>query len=154
MNKQEIAEIAIREARKTVYYNTVQYSLEYLIDKISQQEINDYLDWDESQQSYFIESLMLGLPVLNIVFKDVDDNNYGSELKEAIQLIDGRKRLYTTINFVNGNLKLENLKELTTLNGLTFKDLTLSRQRKFQRISVRAIAVAPNSDISVWREYR
>jgi Protein of unknown function DUF262 len=150
IKNQEIAETAIREARKTVDYNTVEYPLEYFIDKISQEEIDNYLDWDKSQQSYFIESLMLGLPVLNIVFVDRDSDDDWSELEKATQLIDGRQRLYTALNFINGNLKLENLKKLTALNDFSFEDLTLSRQRKFKRISVRAIAVAPNFDISVW----
>jgi hypothetical protein len=54
IKNQEIAETAIREARKTVDYNTVEYPLEYFIDKISQEEIDNYLDWDKSQQSYFL----------------------------------------------------------------------------------------------------
>ncbi len=35
-----------------------------------------------------------------------------------------------------------------------FKDLPLSRQRRFVRTTVKAIAVNPKSDLSVWREYR
>jgi hypothetical protein len=152
-NQKEIAEAAIFEARKTVDYNTVEYPLEYFTDKISQEEIDNYLDWDKSQQSYFIESLMLGLPVLNIVFVDRDSDDDWSELEKATQLIDGRQRLYTALNFINGNLKLENLKKLTALNSFSFKDLTLPRQRKFKRISVRAIALSPNSDKSVYARY-
>ncbi len=151
IKNQELAETVIREARKTVDYNTVEYPLEYFIDKISQQEIDNNIEWDESKESYFIESLMLGLPVFNIVV-----NNNGDELDVIggeVQIIDGKQRLYTAINFVNGNLRLSNLKVLSSLNGFTFKDLVLSRQRKFRRITVRALAVAPNSDLSVWREY-
>ena len=150
IKNKELAEIAIREARKTVDYNTVEFPVEYFVDKISQQEINDNLNWDESQQSYFIESLMLGLPVLNIVFNDVDDNQDGSKLEEAIQLIDGKQRLYTALNFIKGNLELHNLKTLTYLNGFKFDDLILSRQKKFKRMGVRAIAVAPKSALSVF----
>lgn len=153
IKNQEIAETAIREARKTINYSTAQYPVEYFIDKITQQQINDYLTWDESKQSYFIESLMLGLPVLNIVFVEKKNNNEESIFNSLDQLIDGKQRLYTALNFINGNLKLENLKELTALNSFTFKDLPLSRQRKFQRISVRAISVAPNSDKSVYTRY-
>ena len=141
MKNQEIAETAIREARKTIDYNTKEFPLEYFIDKISQQEIDNNLNWDKSKQSYFVESLLLGLPVLNIVINDNDD-----ELK----IIDGKQRLYTAINFIQGNLKLQNLKTLTSLNSFGFKDLTLPRQRKFKRISVRAIAIASKSDQSVW----
>ena len=39
IKNQELAETAIREARKTIDYNTVEYPLEYFIDKISKQQI-------------------------------------------------------------------------------------------------------------------
>jgi hypothetical protein len=112
---QELAETAIREARKTVDYNTVEYPLEYFIDK---------------------------------------DNDCGySAIDDHEQLIDGKQRLFTALNFVNGNLQLSNLKVLNSLNGFTFKDLPLYRQRRFQRITVRAIAVNPKSDLSLFTRY-
>lgn len=153
IKNQEPAETAIREARKTVDYNTVEYPLEYFIDKISQQQINDNLSWDESKQSYFIESLILGLPVLQIVFVDSSiDSGY---FERDAQLIDGRQRIYTALNFINGNLRLRELRNLSALNGFKFKDLPLSRQKKLRRITARAIAVNPNSDLSIWRnKYR
>lgn len=154
IKNQELAETAIREARKNIDYNTAEFPLEYFIDKISQQEIDNNLNWDESKQSYFIESLMLGLPVFNIVFKERDGDDNWSEFYSVEQLIDGRQRLYTALNFINGNLQLSNLKVIESLNGFTFTDLPLSRQRRFKRTTVKAIAVAPNSDLSVWREHR
>lgn len=152
IRNQELAETVIREARKTVDYNTVQYSIDFLIDKINQQDAIDNLQWDEVKQSYFIESLMLGLPVLNIVFQEKNNNEWGG-LTSIGQLIDGKQRLFTSFNFVNGNLRLSNLKVLDSLNGFTFKDLPISRQKKFQRISARAIAVNPKSDLSVFTRY-
>lgn len=151
---QELAESAIREARKTIDYNTVEYPLEYFIDKISQQEINDYLNWDESRQSYFIESLMLGLPVFKIVFKEKESDDDWSKFDSLEEIIDGKQRLLAALNFINGNLRLFNLKQLESLNGFKFSDLVLSRQRRFKRTTVKAIAVNPNSELSVWRQYR
>ena len=144
INNQELAETAIREARKTIDYRTVDYPLEYFIDKISDEELNKNIHWDTLQQSYFIESLLLGLPVIHAVIHD----------DMELELIDGKQRLYTAINFIKGNLELCNLKTLTSLNSFRFEDLMLPRQKKFKRISVRAIAVNPKSDLSVWREYR
>ncbi len=138
IKQQEIIETAIREGHKKVDYNTVDYPLEFFIEHISQQQVNDELNWDTLQQSSFIESLLMGLPVLKIVM-DSDEN-----------IIDGKQRLYTTINFVNGHLKLEKLKKLSTLNGFHFQDLLLPRQRKFKRITVRTIVISPSSDISYW----
>lgn len=152
IKNKELAEIAIREAIKTVDYNTVGYSINFLIDKINQQEIKDNLHWDEVKQSYYIESLMLGLPVLNIVFQEKNSNDWG-KLDFFEQLIDGKQRLLTAFNFVNGNLRLSNLQVLDSLNGFTFKDLPISRQKRFKRISARAIAVDSKSDISVFKRY-
>ena len=149
-HKKELAESVIREARETIDYNTVEYPLEYFVDQVSQQQINDNLQWDELQQSYFIESLLLDLPALKIVFIDQDNNYTYSIVNNLEQIIDGKQRLLTALNFFNGNLRLTNLKVLNSLNDFDFKDLILSRQRRFGRSTVRAIAVNPNSDLSVW----
>ena len=138
IKQQEMIEMAIREGRKKVDYNTVDYPLEFFVEHINQQQVNDELNWDTLKQSYFIESVLMGLPVLKIIM-DSDDN-----------LIDGKQRLYTTINFVNGHLKLENLKILSSLNNFYFQDLLLPRQRKFKRITVRSIVIFPSSDLSYW----
>ena len=153
IKNQELAETAIRETRETIDYNKVEYPIEYFIGNISDREIDDNLDWDESKQSYFIESLILGLPVFNIVFIDKDNDCGYSVIDDPKQIIDGKQRLFTALNFVNGNLQLSNLKVLNSLNGFTFRDLPLYRQRKFQRITVRAIAVNPKSDLSVFARY-
>lgn len=141
-HQKEIAEIEIRKQRETIDYDTVNYPIEYFRDKISQQEINNSLHWNTKQQSYFVESLLLGIPILNIVI-----NNNSDE----IEVIDGKQRLYTAINFINNNLILNNLKELARLNGFKFEDLLFSRQKKFKRYTVRAIVVGQNFDKSVWR---
>ena len=143
IKNKEIAESAIREARKTIDYNTIDYPLEYFIDKISDEELEKNLHWVSFQQSFFIESLLLGLPVIHAVIHDDIE----------LELIDGKQRLYTAINFIKGNLELCNLKTLASLNGFKFNDLVKSRQKKFKRISVRAIVVDPKSDLSVWKEY-
>ncbi|ACB54460.1 hypothetical protein cce_5114 [Crocosphaera subtropica ATCC 51142] len=142
IKQQELIETDIQEGRKKVDYNTVEYPLEFFIEQISQKQIDDELNWDTRQQSYFIESLLMGLPVLNIV---IDSNE---------NIIDGKQKLYTTINFVNGHLKLENLNKLSTLNGFHFQDLLLSRQRKFKRMTVRTIVLSPSSDASYWLNYQ
>ncbi|MEL4895941.1 DUF262 domain-containing protein [Crocosphaera sp. Alani8] len=136
IKQQEIIETAIREGRKKCDYNTVDYPLEFFIEEISQEQVNYELKWDTLQQSYFIESLLMGLPALNLVM-DSDES-----------IIDGKQRLYTTINFVNGNLKLENLKQMPSLNGFHFQDLLLSRQRKFKRLSAKTIVISESSDMS------
>ena len=146
-NLKETIEAEIREQKKLNNYNTESYSLEYFSEKISHKQIENNLQWNERQQSYFVESLLLGLPVLNIVVK----RNPGNADSD-IEIIDGRQRIYTAINFLNNNLTLSNLNKLTTLNGFKFMDLTLPRQKSFRKLSVRTIVAAQNSDNRLWRK--
>lgn len=99
------------------------YPLDYFINIVT--NLNQ-LQWDDKKQSYFIESILMGLPVLNIV------------VSQSEEIIDGRQRLLTAINFINNNLTLIDLKTLTELNGFKFKDLLWVRQQKFKKITVRA----------------
>ena len=43
IKNQQITEKAIREARKTIDYNTVGYPLEYFVDQITQQQVDNNL---------------------------------------------------------------------------------------------------------------
>lgn len=138
MNQTEVIESYIRETQKKFNYNTVDYPLEYFLDKVSKEDIKQ-LQWSNEQQSYFIESLLMGLPVLNIIISDREE------------IIDGRQRLYSAINFINNNLKLVNIKQLSAMNDFSFSDLIPSRQRSFKRITVRATQTVPNADISQWQ---
>ena len=142
VHRHEIAETEIRALQKTVDYKTVAYALEYFVKYTNQKQIDSYLWWNERQQSYFIESLLLGLP-----FGDVIIQNNGDEL----EVIDGKQKICAAINFANNNLRLENLKTLTKLNEFRFSDLLLSRQKKFKRITVQAIEVPRNFNDFVWR---
>lgn len=155
--QQELAELAIREAIEKVDYDTVDCPLEQFIDSISQDQIEEYLLWDNRQQSYFIESLLLGLPLLNIISvcdrQDVEGLRVVPQLfnRDEFKVIDGKQRLSAALNFVSGNLQLEGLCRLNTVNGFCFKDLALSRQRKFRRLTVRAIVLSSQAEINLFK---
>lgn len=85
------------------------------------------------------------LPILEIVIK----KNY-NDAESALEVIDGKQRLYTAINFINNNLVLNGLEKLVMLNGFKFKDMVLSEQRKFARLTVRTICIKSNSNNSAW----
>ena len=71
--------------------------------------------WKNKQQSKFIESLILGIPVPTIFINENEDSTY--------EVIDGQQRLTTCYRFWNNELKLTGLETLTELNGLRFVDL-------------------------------
>lgn len=71
--------------------------------------------WSDGQQSSFIESVLLDIPLPSLFF---------NMSKEGIMItIDGLQRIVSLIKFDNGELKLRDLKVLSFLNGQTKKEL-------------------------------
>lgn len=80
--------------------------------------------WSAGRKSSFIESLILGLPIPQIILAE-DKNNKGSFI-----IIDGKQRLLSLRQFVSkstdiefNQLALEGLKDRTDLNDKTYEDL-------------------------------
>ncbi|PSB04906.1 DUF262 domain-containing protein [Merismopedia glauca] len=157
--KKESAEIEIRNQRKPVDYNTIEYPIEVLVPKYldgikedkNELFIPDYqreMAWDDDKQSKFIESLLLGLPIPYIFVADVSE----SEDLARLEIIDGTQRIRTLARFINNKLKLNNLEKLKSLNGFTFNDLPLPRQRRFQRTTIRMIQLTEEADEEVRRD--
>jgi uncharacterized protein with ParB-like and HNH nuclease domain len=141
--KKEIAEAQIRDRRKPVDYNTLEYPIEILVQKyldgINEDEnelfIPDYqreMTWEEDRQSKFIESILLGLPIPYIFVADISEN----EDLARLEIIDGTQRIRTLTRFINDELKLNDLEKLESLNDFKFSDLPLSRQRRFKRTTI------------------
>lgn len=155
----ENAEIEIRDKRKRVDYNTLEYPIEVIVQKyldgIDDDEnelfIPDYqraMAWDEDRQSKFIESVMLDLPIPYIFVADISE----SKDLARLEIIDGTQRIRTLTRFINNELKLTNLEKIKTLNGFTFKDLPASRQRRFKRTTIRMIKLTEEADEEVRRD--
>lgn len=139
----DAAEEQIIERHKPVDYDVHEYPLDVIVQKYTQGKETDTNElfipkyqrkfvWDEKRQSKFIESLLLGLP---IPFLFAADNN------GRLEIVDGSQRLRTLEAFFANNLALQNLSDLDKLEGLRYKDLPLSRQRRFARRTIRLIAL-------------
>lgn len=157
--KKEIAEAQIRDQRKPVDYNTLEYPIEILVQKYldgkDEEEneifIPDYqreMTWDKDRQSKFIESVLLGLPIPYIFVADTSE----SEDLARLEIIDGTQRIRTLARFINNELRLNNLQKLDSLNGFTFSDLPLSRKRRFQRTTIRMIQLTEDADEETRRD--
>lgn len=157
--KKQEAEAEIRDKSKRVDYNTLEYPIEVIVQKyldgIEYDEnelfIPDYqreMAWDEERQSKFIESVMLGLPIPYIF---VADTSEGEDLAR-LEIIDGTQRIRTLQRFVKNEFTLKNLEKLESLNGFTFKDLPLPRQRRFKRTTIRMIVLTEDADEEVRRD--
>lgn len=157
--RKEKAEEEIRDKRKRVDYNTLEYPIEVIVQKYlygrdedeNEFFIPDYqreMAWDEDRQSKFIESVVLGLPIPYIFVADISE----SEDLARLEIIDGTQRIRTLTRFINNQLKLNNLKKLESLNGFTFEDLPPQRQRRFNRTTIRMIQLTEEADEEVRRD--
>lgn len=145
--QREAAELEIREQQKLFDYDTRDYPIELLVTKYldgiedNKNEIfiptyQRELVWNEKRQSNFIEFVLLGFPIPSLFFYKKYDS--GNNL-ERLELIDGSQRIRTLASFLNDELKLQSLKKIEKLNGFTFSDLPLIRQKRFQRRTLRVI---------------
>ena len=80
--------------------------------------------WSEQKQSLFIESLILGLPIPQLILADAKGK------KGSFIVIDGKQRLLAIRRFAAMDenkgfepLKLRGLKERADLNGKTYEQL-------------------------------
>jgi uncharacterized protein with ParB-like and HNH nuclease domain len=158
--QRDAADAQIRDKQKQVNYDTKEYPVEILVQKYTTGKeddtnelfIPDYqreMAWDDARQSKFIESVLLGLPIPYIFVADIrDDENDEARL----EIIDGSQRIRTLTRFLKDELRLSGLKKLDKLNGFTFSDLPLARQRRFNRATLRMIQLTEEADEEVRRD--
>lgn len=143
------AEAQIIEKQRVVDYDIKEFTIEIIVDKYAKGKNDDsneiYIPayqrsfvWSKERQSKFIESILLGLPVPYIFTADIDDGR--------LEIVDGSQRIRTLEAFLNNELKLSELELLDKLNGLTFNDLPIARQRKIRNSTIRMIALSDKSD--------
>ncbi|WP_323016666.1 DUF262 domain-containing protein [Castellaniella sp.] len=135
----------ITEEKKTVDFDTREFTIEFLVKKYTEKRESDENDifvpeyqrefvWDDERQSRLIESVTLGLPI-PIIFLAEDKNG-------RLEIVDGSQRIRTLAAFINCELRLEGLEKLTEMNGIKFSDLPVSRQRKINNTPIRMIVLS------------
>lgn len=151
-NNKDVHEAAkqISEKRQDIKYSTRDYVVEYLVQKFQEDEFyvpEEYqrkFVWSNDDRCFFIESLLMGLPIPFMFFADTDDGR--------IEIVDGAQRTYTLAQFVNNDLKLENLRVLTNSNGLSFNDFELAIQRRFLNTNIRVVYLDEGTTIETRQE--
>lgn len=144
-SKIKALEEQITEQKKTVDFDTREFTIEILVkkylDNIEKDEnelfVPDYqreFVWDDARQSRLIESITLGLPI-PIIF--VAENSEG-----RLEIVDGSQRIRTLAAFMRNELRLSALEKLTEMNSITYEQLPISRQRKINNTAIRMIVLA------------
>lgn len=140
----------IREKRTEIKYDTRDYVVEHIVKKFSDDEF--YIDpeyqrnfvWNEKDKCFFIESLLMGLPIPLMFFADTDDGR--------IEIVDGAQRTQTLVQFVENELELANLRVLTESNGFRFQDLELPVQRRFLNSRIRVVFLEEGTTVDTRQE--
>jgi len=71
--------------------------------------------WDEVTKSRLIESLLINIPVMPIVLYEKEYNSH--------EVIDGKKKLKTVVDFYSDRLRLTGLQVETNLEGCKYSTL-------------------------------
>lgn len=127
----------IREKKQDIKYDTRDYVIGYLKQLFEDGNLYVPLDyqrnfiWNESDKCFFIESVLMGLPIPFMFFSDTTDGR--------IEIVDGAQRSQTLVEFVQGDLILNGLNVLTESNGFGFEDLDPTIQRKFENTNIRVV---------------
>ncbi|CAO3352026.1 DUF262 domain-containing protein [Azospirillum melinis] len=151
--RKERAENEIRDKQKITDYDIREYPIEVIVAKFRAQEgeelaelyIPDYqreLVWSNIQQSRFIESIMLNLPIPYLFVADTREGKY----EGLLEIVDGSQRVRTLDRFVSDKLQLTHLEVLPSLNDFRFSDLPRARQLRFLRKTLRMIELTEQAD--------
>jgi hypothetical protein len=155
--RREAAEAQISKHHKIIDYDTREYPVEVIVQKYSERLEDDDNDlfvpdyqrdhvWKPRDQSKFIESVLMGLPIPYLFVADVK----GKEGR--MEIVDGSQRIRTLAKFMSNGLELADLKVLTELNGFRYKDLPPARRRRFGRHTLRMIELREGIDEDVRRD--
>ncbi len=149
----------IEELQKITDYEIKEWPIGVLVEKFtngrdsdeSEIFIPDYqreMVWTPKQQSRFIESILIKLPVPFIFAADVGQG----DREGTLEIIDGSQRIRTLDNFLSNKLKLVGLKKLTQAIGMRFSDLSKPRQMRLKRTTIRVIELTEKADEDARRE--
>jgi len=145
----EEAEEVINDARREVRYVVTDFSFELVAAKFREEAehegdiyVPNYqrnLAWTDEQKSYFIESLILRVPVPPVFFYDVEGR---------LEIVDGSQRVRTLVAFSKNGFQLKGLEKLDIINGFRFSDLPTTVQRRLNNTPIRSFVLDQGTDES------
>ncbi len=91
--------------------------------------------WKGKQGSELIESILMGIPIPIMYFFETPDGRK--------QVVDGRQRITTILDFLNDKFRLKDLKILRELNGSKFSDLDTKLQGIFEDYQLYVYVIQP-----------
>ncbi|MET3486000.1 DUF262 domain-containing protein [Methylobacterium sp. 1973] len=139
---------AVDRARRDVRYLVTDYPVETLIRKLKPEEhaeegdiyVPNYqrtLQWGVENRSYFIESLILRVPIPPIFFY---------ETQGRLEIVDGSQRIRSLAEFMNNGFKLTGLEKLDVLNGLYYDEIPKIITKRLLNSPIRSFVLEEGTD--------
>ena len=144
------AEEEIVERSRRIDFYMTEYTIELLAEKMERGDfvIPDYqrnFNWEHHRKSRFIESIIMGLPIPFLFF--------WTHPEGFLEIVDGSQRLRTIQEYIKGDLQLSlRLEALPSLSKTRFSDLSASRQRKINNLSIRGIILNEDADVKARKD--
>ncbi len=146
------AEAAISAVARQVKFTVADYPISVYVARFENDttgrffvpEYQRNLAWRPQQQSEFIESLLVGLPIPFLFFYQTPDGR--------MEIVDGSQRMRAMRAFLKGGLRLTDLALVPELNGFRFLDLPEDRRNKLEDVSIRTIVLDTSTDPSTRAE--
>jgi hypothetical protein len=146
------AEAAISAVSRQVKFTVTEYPISIYVSRFEDDvtgrffvpEYQRKLAWHPRQQSEFIESLLVGLPIPFLFFYQASDGR--------MEIVDGSQRMRAMRAFLKEGLRLTDLVLVPELNGFSFNDLPVDRQNKLEDFPIRTIVLDTNTDPSTRAE--
>jgi hypothetical protein len=140
------AEAAIAVVSRQVRFTIAEYPISIYVTRFEDDETGRFfvpeyqrkLAWGSHQQSEFIESLLVGLPIPFMFFYQMPDGR--------MEIVDGSQRMRAMRAFLKEGLRLSDLVLLPELNGFAFTDLPKDRRDKIEDITIRTIVLDTSTD--------
>ena len=113
----------IRDKKQDIKFDVRDYPINYLVSQYEKQEFYIPLEyqrnfvWGNKDRCFFIESILMGLPIPFMFFADTDDGR--------IEIVDGAQRTQTLVQFCQNDLELQDLQILENSNGFLFSNLLI-----------------------------
>lgn len=140
---------AVETARNEVRYLVTDFPVDTLIRKYKEDNADEgdiyvpeyqrTLQWHVDQKSYFIESILLRIPIPPIFFYEV---------RGRLEVVDGSQRIRTLVEFHGDKFRLANLEKLDSLNGLKYSKLPSATKKRFLNSPIRSFVLEEGTDVS------
>lgn len=128
----------------SVHTRQLDFSLQELQNRVDANDIITDPDYqrryvyDTKRASKLIESILIGIPIPIVYLAEEDEGIYS--------VIDGQQRITSFVKYLKNEFQLAGLTALSDLNGLLYKELDKTTQRRLKMKTISAVCIEKGSE--------